>query len=137
MSSTIQETFQKYIELQKQLTDMRKQQKIVKKNADTLELEIKEYMTKNDMDSISLKDGEIVLYARKIPQTFKKEVMMEKINERLKDSQKSEEIAQSILQNKQFIVEEKIKAVKSKKKKVKIKYPLHHLYIYYTLQLFH
>jgi hypothetical protein len=115
MSSTIQETFQKYIELQKQLTDMRKQQKIVKKNADTLELEIKEYMTKNDMDSISLKDGEIVLYARKIPQTFKKEVMMEKINERLKDSQKSEEIAQSILQNKQFIVEEKIKAVIKKK----------------------
>ena len=115
MSSTIQETFQKYIELQKQLTDMRKQQKIVKKNADTLELEIKEYMTKNDMDSISLKDGEIVLYARKIPQTFKKEVMMEKINERLKDSQKSEEIAQSILQNKQFILEEKIKAVIKKK----------------------
>ena len=115
MSSTIQETFQKYIELQKQLTDMRKQQKIVKKNADTLELEIKEYMTKNEMDSISLKDGEIVLYARKIPQTFKKEVMMEKINERLKDSQKSEEIAQSILQNKQFIVEEKIKAVIKKK----------------------
>ena len=115
MSSTIQETFQKYIELQKQLTDMRKQQKVVKKNADTLELEIKEYMTKNDMDSISLKDGEIVLYARKIPQTFKKEVMMEKINERLKDSQKSEEIAQSILQNKQFIVEEKIKAVIKKK----------------------
>ena len=115
MSSTIQETFKKYIELQKQLTDMRKQQKIVKKNADTLELEIKEYMTKNEMDSISLKDGEIVLYARKIPQTFKKEVMMEKINERLKDSQKSEEIAQSILQNKQFIVEEKIKAVIKKK----------------------
>lgn len=115
MSSTIQETFQKYIELQKQLTDMRKQQKIVKKNADTLELEIKEYMTKNEMDSISLKDGEIVLYARKIPQTFKKEVIMEKINERLKDSQKSEEIAQSILQNKQFIVEEKIKAVIKKK----------------------
>jgi len=115
MTTPIQETFQKYLELQKQLTDMRKQQKIVKKNTDILELEIKEYMTKNDMDSISLKDGEIVLYARKIPQTFKKEVIMEKINERLKDSQKSEEIAQSILQNKQFIVEDKIKAVIKKK----------------------
>ena len=85
--------------------------KAVKKNTDALELEIKEYMTQNDMDSVSLKDGEIVLYARKIPQTFKKEVIMEKINEKLKDTQKSEELAQSIIQNKQFIVEDKIKAI--------------------------
>ena len=115
MSTPIQETFQTYLELQKQLTNMRKAIKTVKKNADTLELEIKEYMTKNDMDSISLKDGEIVLYARKIPQTFKKEVIMEKINEKLKDTLKSEELAQSIIQNKQFIVEDKIKAVIKKK----------------------
>jgi hypothetical protein len=115
MSTPIQETFQKYLQLQKQLSDMRKSVKVIKKNADTLESEIKEYMTKNDMDSISLKDGEIVLYARKIPQTFKKEVIMEKINEKLKDAQKSEELAQSIIQNKQFIVEDKIKAVIKKK----------------------
>jgi DNA repair ATPase RecN len=115
MSTPIQETFQKYLELQKQLTDMRKKVKEIKKNADTLESEIKEYMTKNNMDSISLKDGEIVLYARKIPQTFKKEVIMEKINEKLKDSQKAEELAESILQNKQFIVEDKIKVVIKKK----------------------
>jgi len=115
MSTSIQETFQKYLQLQKELSDIRKQQKQIKKNADTLELEIKEYMTKNDMDSISLKDGEIVLYARKIPQTFKKEVIMEKLNEKLKDSQKAEELTQSILQNKQFIVEDKIKAVIKKK----------------------
>jgi DNA repair ATPase RecN len=115
MSTPIQETFQKYLQLQKQLSDMRKSVKVIKKNADTLESEIKEYMTNNDMDSISLKDGEIVLYARKIPQTFKKEVIMEKINEKLKDAQKSEELAQSIIQNKQFIVEDKIKAVIKKK----------------------
>ncbi len=115
MSTPIQETFQTYLQLQKQLVEMRKGIKAIKKNADTLELEIKEYMTKNDMDSISLKDGEIVLYARKIPQTFKKEVIMEKINEKLKDTQKSEELAQSIIQNKQFIVEDKIKAVIKKK----------------------
>lgn len=115
MSTPIQETFQKYIQLQKELVDMRKKVKEVKKNTDTLELEIKEYMTKNNMDSISLKDGEIVLYPRKIPQTFKKEVIMEKINEKLKDSQKAEELTESILQNKQFIVEDKIKAVIKKK----------------------
>jgi hypothetical protein len=111
MSTPIQETFQTYLQLQKQLVEMRKNMKAVKKNTDALELEIKEYMTQNDMDSVSLKDGEIVLYARKIPQTFKKEVIMEKINEKLKDTQKSEELAQSIIQNKQFIVEDKIKAI--------------------------
>lgn len=115
MSSPIQETLQKYLQLQKDLVEMRKKVKEVKKNADSLELEIKEYMTKNSMDSISLKDGEIVLYARKIPQTFKKEVIMEKINEKLKDSQKAEELTESILQNKQFILEDKIKAVIKKK----------------------
>ena len=88
---------------------------LLREESNILEKEIREYMTKNDMDSISLKDGEIVLYARKIPQTFKKEVIMEKLNEKLKDSQKAEELTQSILQNKQFIVEDKIKAVIKKK----------------------
>ena len=40
---------------------------------------------------------------------------IEKLNEKLKDSQKAEELTQSILQNKQFIVEDKIKAVIKKK----------------------
>ena len=116
MSTPIQEKLHKYLDLQKQLGEIRKQQNIIKKSLQNMEVDIKEYMTTNDMDSISLKDGEIVLYGKKISQTFKKEVMLEKINEKLKDSQKAEELTESILNNKQFIVENKIKAVIKKKK---------------------
>lgn len=116
MLTAIQEKFQKYLEIQKQLGESRKLQKEWRKDIDSLESDIKEYMTKNDMDSISLKEGEIVLYAKKISQTFKKEVIMEKLNEKLKDTQKAEELTQSILQNKSFIVEDKIKAIIKKKK---------------------
>lgn len=116
MDTLIQEKFQKYLDLQKQITEIRKQQKDLKTIIDTLESEIKEYMTKNDMDSISLKDGEIILYPRKISQTFKKEVILEKLTEKLNDSNKAEELTQSILQNKQFLVENKIKANLKKKR---------------------
>lgn len=115
-SGVINEKFQKYLEIQRSLAESRKQQKLWKKTLEDLEKDIKDYMTQNDMDSISLKDGEIVLYAKKISQTFKKEVIMEKLNEKLKDSQKAEELTQSILQNKRFIVEDKLRAVIKKNK---------------------
>ncbi len=115
MGSDIQDKFQIYLDLHKSLSKMRKEQKETKLLLDKLEKEIKEYMTENDMDSIALKDGEIVLYSKKLSQTFKKEVIMEKINEHLKDSQQSEELAESILQNKKFILQDKIKAVIKKK----------------------
>ena len=113
--TVIQEKLQKYLEIQRQLIETRKQQKLYKNELDTLEKEIKEYMTKNDMDSISLKEGEIVLYSKKISQTFKKEVIMEKLTEQLKDSKQAEELTQSILQNKKFLLEDKIKAIIKKK----------------------
>lgn len=115
MSTDIQEKFQNYLELQNSLSKMRREQKEVRVLLDKLEKEIKEYMTENDMDSISLKDGEIVLYSKKISQTFKKEVIMEKINECLKDSHESERLTNSILQNKKYILQDKIKAVIKKK----------------------
>lgn len=115
MSEDIQEKFQQYLEIQKTLSDMRKKQKEYKTDLLQLEKEIKEYMRENDMDSISLKEGEIVLYAKKISQTFKKEVIMNKINEKLKDPQRSEELTDSILTNKTYILEDKIKAVIKKK----------------------
>ena len=111
----IQEQLTQYLSLNRDLAQIRKQQKELKKKVDSFEKNIKEYMTSNDMDSISLKDGEIVLYSKKIPQTFKKEVIVEKLTEKLNDSQKAEELTQSILQNKKFIVEDKIKAIVKKK----------------------
>ncbi len=111
MSVSIQEKFAEYLNINKELAALRKTVKQYKQRVDTLEKEIKEYMTQNDMDSVSLKEGEIVLYAKKISQTFKKESIVEKLTEQLKDSQKAEELTQSILSNKKFVVEDKIKAV--------------------------
>lgn len=112
---SIQDKFAEYINLNKEMSTIRKQLKQQKQRSDALEKEIKEYMTSNDMDSISLKEGEIVLYAKKISQTFKKESIVEKLTEQLKDSQKAEELTQSILTNKKFLVEDKVKAVIKKK----------------------
>lgn len=115
MSTDIQNKLSQYIEYNKQLGNLRSQLKDLKKETQNLENEIKEYMNNNDMDSISLKDGEIVLYTRKISQTFKKETIVEKLTEELNDSSKAEHLAESILGNKKFIVEDKIKAVIKKK----------------------
>ena len=111
MSNPIQEKLNEYLTINKDLKVLRKHQRELKQKSDNLEKEIKEYMTNNDMDSIALKEGEIVLYAKKIPQTFKKEVIIEKLTEKLNDSQKAEELTQSILQNKRFVVEDKIRAI--------------------------
>lgn len=115
MSETIHEKFRKYLELQKELMKMRKQQRESKKILDSLEKDIKDYMVNNDMDSISLKEGEIVMYAKKISQTFKRESMIARLTEKLNDPNKAEELTQTILDNKNFKLEDKIKAVIKKK----------------------
>lgn len=112
---SIEEVFSEYLLLNKELSMIRKQQKTIKTNVVELEKKIKQYMQDNDMDSISLKDGEIVMYSKKIPQTFKKESIIEKLTEKLNDSNKAEELTESILQNKKFLVEDKLKAVIKKK----------------------
>jgi hypothetical protein len=112
----IQEKFRLYLEMQKELANFRKKQVEQKKLLQKLEDEIKEYMQSNDMDSIALKEGEIVLYDRKVSQTFKKPTVIEKITEKLRcDEKKAEELAESIFSNKVFTVERKIKANIKKK----------------------
>lgn len=115
MSENVQEKFKEYLDLNKELSLLRKQLKEKKQVVDLLEKDIKNYMTDNNMDSIAMKDGEIVLYSKKISQTFKKDTIVEKLTEQLKDVQKAEALTQSIMQNKKFIVEDKIKAVLKKK----------------------
>jgi uncharacterized protein involved in exopolysaccharide biosynthesis len=112
---SVNELFKQYIDLSKQINDLKEQQKTIKKEVEKIEKSIKEYMKNNDMDSISLKDAEIVLYDKKISQTFKKETITEKLTEELADPNKAEELAKSIVQNKKFIVENKIKVVIKKK----------------------
>jgi urocanate hydratase len=115
MSSNIQERFREYLNMNKELAELRQKIKGKKQEVEAMEKEIKEYMVKNNMDSIAMKDGEIVLYSKKISQTFKKETIVEKLTEELNDSQKAEKLTQSILQNKKYILEDKIKAVVKKK----------------------
>jgi hypothetical protein len=112
---SIQEEFGNYLLMNKELVGLRKQQTDLKTKLKDLEKKIKEYMIENSMDSISLKEGEIVLYDRKISQTFKKDAILEKLTEKLKDSEKAEELTESILQNKKFVLENKIRAVIKKK----------------------
>ena len=113
----IQEKFKLYLELNKEIVEFRKKQREQKKVLDQLEKEMHDYMSDNNMDSISLKDGEIVLYDRKVSQSFKRPAIVEKLTEKLRcDEKKAEDIAESILTNKVYTVEKKIK-VNIKKQK--------------------
>jgi regulator of sigma D len=110
MDSEIQEKFKLYIELNQEISQFRKKQNEQKKVLQSLEESIKEYMTANDLDSISLKGGEIILYERKVSQTLKKTTIVDKLTEKLKgDSKKAEELTESIFSNKVFTVEPKIR----------------------------
>lgn len=118
MSNTaeINDQFKEFLSLNNELVDLRKIVQEKKKLVDKLEKTIKSYMTSNKMESISMNEGEIVLYSRKVNQTFKKEAIIETLQEQLKDQGKAEELTQSIMQNKKFVLEEKLKAVIKKKK---------------------
>lgn len=107
----IQEKFKLYLEINKEIAEFRKKQRDQKKELQRLEQEIFDYMSENNMDSISLKDGEIVLYDKRVSQSFKRPAIVEKLTEKLRcDEKKAEDIAESILTNKVYTVEKKIKA---------------------------
>ena len=113
--SDIQQQLETYIQLQKTLSESRKQLRESKKQLDILEKEIKTYMINNSMDSIALPSGEIILYNKKIPQTFKKESMVDTLTEKLKNQKQAEDLVDTILKNKTFLVEEKVRAVLKKR----------------------
>lgn len=112
--TSIVDKFKIFLEMHKEIANMRKDINDNKKKMDDIEKEIKQYMTENDMDSISIPEGEILLYQRKIPQTFKKENIVQKINETIKDDKISEQLTDNIINNKVFKTEPKIKAVVKK-----------------------
>lgn len=103
-----------YLAINKELGEVRKRARELKKKSDELEKEIKAYLVKNEMDSVCLPEGEILLYEKKIPQTFKKDSIVEKLTEELNDSRKAELITERILTNKKFVMEDKIRCVLKK-----------------------
>jgi len=115
---SIQDKFKLYIALQKEIKSFRVKQAEQKKILQTLEADIQDYMLNEGLDNISLADGDIVIYQRKTNQGMKRPAIIEKISEKLKcTDEKAEELAESILTNKVFVVENKIKANIKKTKK--------------------
>jgi hypothetical protein len=109
--TVIQEKFKLYLQLNKEIVEIRKKQAAQKKIIQNLEDDIKEYMKKNEMNSISLNEGEIILSDFKISQNFKKETIVDKLTEKLKgDGDLAEKLAESIVTNKVFITSQKLKA---------------------------
>lgn len=109
-SNEMNEKFKLYVDLNKEIVEFRKKQKEQKKVLQKLEEEIQQYMTDNNLNSLSLKDGEIIIYEKKTNQGFKKPAIIEKITEELNcNVEKAEELADSLLGNKVFTVENKIK----------------------------
>lgn len=111
MATTIEDKFNQYLDLNKKITELKKTQNEYKKILLNIEQDIQNYMIENNMDSISLNGGQIVLYERKQALTFKKETMTDKIVDELKCNQdKATKLAESIITNKVFNVVQKIKA---------------------------
>jgi hypoxanthine-guanine phosphoribosyltransferase len=107
-----------YLSLTKEIAELKKVQSQLRKRQKELEDNIKEYLEKNQLTSISTSDGtEIFLSDRKIPQTFKKDIVMNKLTEKLTRTKLNdtsvEDLAESILKNDVYILE---KTVKCKKK---------------------
>ena len=111
----IQDKLKAFLELNKEIHDFRQKQKEQKKTLETLEKEIHQYMTDNNMDSISLNDGEIILYDKKTSLTYKKETMLEKLTEELKDEKQAEKLVDTIISNKVFTSQKKLKATLKKR----------------------
>jgi hypothetical protein len=111
----IAQTLADYLTLQQKMQEYRLKTKELTKAIKSLEDEIKDYMTKHSMDEIKLDTGNIVLYNKKVPQTFKKEVIKEKLENKLQNAKQAEELANVIVDNKTFTFEEKIKVVLKKK----------------------
>lgn len=111
MDQNIHDKLVQYLETNKALIEVRKQAKELKKKSDTIEKEVKEYMSSNNMDSISLPSGEIIMYEKKINQTFKKTAMVEKLRDELRgDEKKAEALVESILSNKSYTIQTCLKA---------------------------
>jgi len=105
----IKNVIEKCLELEMSLKDIKSRQKEIKTQIDNYKIEIKEYLIDNEIDKLALSNGEIKLVDRKISQTFKKETIANVLQERLKQTKDPEELADSIIENKKYIIEKTVK----------------------------
>lgn len=119
MTTSMQDVITEYFDAVNESKELKTKQKNLKKKIDDIQNKIKKYMIENDINNLSFEQGDIVMYEKKIPQTFKKENIIETLTEELKDNEKATEITHTILSNKKFLIENSVKAVVKKKKAIK------------------
>ncbi len=107
---SINDTVNEFLQNTKEITTLRKQITIFTKQNKQLEEAIKNYLTTNNMDSISLESGQVFVYDKKINATLKPENMALSIKNELScDDVKAEKIVKSIVDNKVFNVQKSLK----------------------------
>lgn len=121
MTTSMQDVITEYFDAVNESKELRTKQKNLKKKIDDIQNKIKKYMIENDINNLSFEQGDIVMYEKKIPQTFKKENIIETLTEELKDNEKATEITHTILSNKKFLIENSVKAVVKKTSKRQLK----------------
>lgn len=110
----MKEEIKELVEKTEQIKDYRKIISKINKEVRALNEKIKEWMETNNKDSISYDGNEIKLVEKHISQSFKKDVISEKLMEELNaPSEKCQELAESIVNNKKFIVKKIIKVKES------------------------
>lgn len=110
----MKEEIKELIEKTEQVKDYRKIISKINKEIKGLNEKIKTWMEENNKDSVSYNGNEIKLVEKHISQSFKKEVITEKLMEELNaPSEKCEELAESIVNNKKFIVKKVLKVKES------------------------
>ncbi len=121
MTTPMQDVITEYFDAVNECKELRVKQKNLRKKIDDIQNKIKKYMIENDISNLSFEQGDIVMYEKKIPQTFKKENIIETLTEELKDNEKATEITHTILSNKKFLIENSVKAVVKKASKRQLK----------------
>jgi seryl-tRNA synthetase len=107
-----------YLSIHKELNELKKKQANLRKNLKMLDVEIKKHMQENNLNVLTSQSGGVItLYEKKIPQTFKKENIINKLSEKLQNvplkNTTVSDIADSLFQN-VFVIEEEIKPVLKK-----------------------
>ena len=111
----MKEEVQTLIEKTEQLKDYKKITSKLNKEIKELNSKIKEWMENNDKKAITYNGMEIKLVEKHVNQTFRKEVIAEKLVEELNaTTEKCEELAESIVNNKKFIVKKVLKLQENK-----------------------
>jgi hypothetical protein len=111
----MKEEVKELIEKTEQIKDYKKIISKINKDIKTLNGKIKEWMENNDKETITYQGMEIRLVDKHISQSFKKEVIQEKLMEELNvPSEQCEQIADRIINNKKFIVKKVLKVKENK-----------------------